>query len=198
MTRESAAAGETASTATVAAPGAVDAMFAPRAIFHVVCTDENGVEKWREDVPNVVTAQGKLDLLNKYFTGSAYTAAWYCGLISSVSFSAVAVTDVAAQINGTNGWKEAGPTNAPASGANRATLTFGAATNVSNNGNIATSSASSFTFTSGGTIKGMFACSTQAKDATTGILYNAVAFTGGDRAVVTSDVVNVSVSFTIT
>jgi hypothetical protein len=34
------------------------------------------------------------------------------------------------------------------------------------------------------------------KDGTTGILYNAVNFTGGDRIVAASDVVNVSVTYT--
>lgn len=149
---------------------------------------------WEDQAFNTVTTQGKNDLLDKYFAGSSYTAAWYCRLISSVSFSAIAAGDTAAQINGTNGWKEAGPTNAPASGANGVALTFASASG----GSKATSAASAFTFTSGGTIKGMFACTTQAKDATTGVLYNAVLFTGGDRAVLTGDVVNVSVTYTIT
>lgn len=145
--------------------------------------------KWREDKENTVTTGGKNDLLDKYLGGSAYTAAWFCGLISSVSYTAINAADTMASHAG---WLEAGATNAPAySQSTRVALAFSAASA----GSKATSSASSFTFTASGTIKGMFGCSVSTKDGTTGILYNAVLFTGGDRAVVNTDVVNVSVTY---
>ena len=49
--------------------------------------------KWTESVYNVVTDVGANDLLDKYLAGSAYTAGWFCGLISSVSFTAVAAAN---------------------------------------------------------------------------------------------------------
>jgi hypothetical protein len=149
------------------------------------------VARWNDSARNLVTTQGKNDLLDKYFGGSSYTAAWFCGLISSVSYSALNVADTMASHSG---WTEAGGTNAPAYTGNRPALTFGSASA----GSKATSSASSFTFTSGGTIKGMFGTSITTKDGTTGILYNDVLFTGGDRVVASGDVVNVSVTYTIT
>ena len=89
------------------------------------------------------------------------------------------------------GWTEAGGTNAPTYSGNRPALAFAAASA----GSKATSTASSFTFSGSGTIKGMFATTVATKDGTTGVLYNAVNFTGGDRAVVMLDVVNVSVTY---
>lgn len=145
--------------------------------------------KWSLKQKNTVVTVGKNDLLDKYFAGSAYTAAWYCGLISSVSYSAINAADTIASHAG---WTEAGATNVPNySSGTRVALAFSAASA----GSKATSSASSFTFSSGGTIKGMFACSNSTKDGTTGVLYNAVLFTGGDRVVVSTDVVNVSVTY---
>lgn len=172
-------------------------MRAPRARFDVVCFDKDGVELWRDVSFNVVTTVGKIDLLDKYLAGSAYTAAWFCGLISSVGYSAVAAADTMASHAG---WNEAqGATNVPDySSSTRVALTFAAAAASGANATKATSSASSFTFSSAGTIKGMFNTSVSTKGGTTGVLYNGVLFTGGDRIVAINDVVNVSVTYTIT
>lgn len=143
---------------------------------------------WRDVAYNTVVTGGKNDLLDKYLAGSGYTAAWFCGLISSVSYSAIAAGDTMASHAG---WTEAGATNAPNYSGNRPALTFAAASG----GSKATSSASSFTFSAGGTIKGMFGTSITTKDGTTGILYNAVLFSGGDQPVVSTNVVNVSVTY---
>lgn len=151
------------------------------------------VEKWRDVCLNIVTTVGKNDLLDKYFAGSSYTATPFCGLISSVGYSAVAAADTMASHAG---WNEAqGATNLPDYTGNRPALSFA---NAASGGVKATSAASSFTFTSAGTIKGMFNNTITTKNGTTGVLYNAVLFTGGDRTVAISDVVNVNVTYTIT
>lgn len=158
-------------------------------LLHAYMLAELMEVKWREVKKNTVTTVGKNDLLDKYFAGSSYTAAWYCGLISLTSYSAISAADT---MSSHAGWLEAGAANAPTySQSTRVALTFASASG----GNKATSSASSFTFTGTGTIRGMFGTSVSTKDGTTGILYNAVLFTGGDRAVVNTDVVNVSVTY---
>lgn len=146
---------------------------------------------YEEDAPNVVTDVGANDLLDKYFAGSGYTAAFFVGLISSVSFTAVAAANTMASHAG---WTEAGPTNVPNySAGTRPSLTMGTAASARSK---TASAASSYTFSSAGTIKGLFTVTNSTKDGTTGTLYNAVLFTGGDRVVAISDVVNVTPTFT--
>lgn len=158
--------------------------------FHVICMDKNGKIKWEDDIENLVTTVGKNLALDIYLAGAAYTVVGpFMGLISSVSYSAVAAADTMASHAG---WLEAGVTNAPTYTIPRKTAVWSAASA----GSKSLSAALSFTITGTGTIKGCFlvfgtgALSTV--DNTAGTLYSAGLFTGGDKAVVATDVLNVS------
>lgn len=145
--------------------------------------------KWVDAHSNLVPTGGKNDLLDKYFAGSAYTAAWFVGLISSVSYTTGPAAGDTMASHG--GWTEAGPTNAPNySQGTRPALAFAAASA----GSKATSAASAFSITATGTVKGGFVTSVSTKDGTTGILFSAGLFSGGDRAVANGDTLNVSLT----
>ena len=49
--------------------------------YTVTCTAADGTIRWQDTFKNLVVNVGKTDLLNKYFAGTSYTAAWYLGLV---------------------------------------------------------------------------------------------------------------------
>lgn len=183
-----AASGGFSTTGGMKAP--VDAAFGARFEnrYIVECHEfEGGPLLWREEIHNLVTTQGLNDTLTKYFAGSAYTAAWYVGLINNASFSALDAADVAAQIGGSNGWIEDTAYSSPA---NRATLTLGSASagSISNSG-----SPASFTMNASGTLNGAFISS--AASSTTGILYSEASF-GATQPYVSGNVITVTATLT--
>lgn len=157
--------------------------------FYIVeCRDALGNLKWEDTIENLVTTAGKNDLLDKYLAGSAYTATWYLGLISLTSYTTgPAVGDTMASHGG---WAE----DQNYSQAARPTTAWSAASA----GAKALSSALTFSINATTTIKGAFLNTVSTKGGTTGTLYSAGLFTGGDKAVANGDTLSVSYSTTIT
>lgn len=152
-------------------------------------------EVWSEEVaPNVVCTIGKNLVWDQALAGSSYTVVGpYMGLISSVSWSAVAAADTMASHAG---WLEAGSTNAPTFAA-RGSIAWSAASA----GAKATSSATSFTMTGAGTLKGCFIVlgtgAVTTLGSTAGTLLSAGTFTGGDQVVASGNVVTVTYSISM-
>ena len=159
-------------------------------VYTVECYDKDGNLKWSDTAHNVVATVGKNLALDTYLAGAAYTVVGpFMGLISSVSFSAVAAADT---MSSHAGWTEAGVTNAPTYTIPRKTAAWSAAAA----GAKALSASLSFPITGSGTIKGCFIVfgtgAVSTIDNTSGTLYSAGLFTGGDKVVVNTDTVNVS------
>jgi len=158
-------------------------------VFTVTCHDKDGNLKWEERNHNLVVNEGLKDMNDKYFSGSAYTAAWYIGLVQGpASGTTFAAADTLAS--------HAGWTEDTAYTGNRKTATFGAATTadpsvISNSG-----SPAQFTMNGTTTIGGAFLCSVDS--GTSGILFSASDFQSpGDRSVVNGDVLNVTYTFNL-
>jgi hypothetical protein len=159
--------------------------------FTVSCKGQNGETKWEDGFNNLVTTAGKNALLNTYLGATAVsvgTTTWYMGLIAANGYSAVAAADT---LSSHSGWKESGANNARAPGYSQATrrlITFAA----SSSGSKATSNAVIFSITVDGTVKGAFIANNATKAGSTGTLYSAGLFTGGDKVITNGDTLNIT------
>lgn len=155
-------------------------------VYTLQCHDSEGNLKWELDADNLVVNTGLQDMTSKYFTGAAYTAVWYLGLITG---PASGITILAGNTMSSHaGWTEA----TGYSNANRPACTFGVPTTA--NPSVATNSASAATFNMNATatIAGAFLTTDNTKGGTTGLLYSAAAFSApGDRSVVSGDTLTV-------
>lgn len=188
MSNENSKSSEIVAGTTARKTGFVEGMSAGGA-FTVTCVDKDGNEKWVDIAPNLVVNTGLQDMNTKFFSGSAYTAAWYVGLVNGTSAS---TTFSGGDTLATHaGWTE----NSSYSGT-RKTATFGAATlsNISNINN--STSTASFTMNANATIAGAFL--TNVASGATGLLFSAADFQSpGDRSVINGDVLLVTYSFNL-
>jgi len=160
--------------------------------YVIECIGADGKRKWRETIDNVVCTAGKNLALDTFLAGSGYTVTGpYLGLISSVSFTAVAAADT---MTSHAGWLEAGLANLPTYTGTRKTAAWSAAAA----GSKALSAAAAFGITSSGTVKGAFLCfgtgAVATKDDTGGTLWSAGVFGSGDQVVINGDTLNCAYS----
>jgi hypothetical protein len=161
---------------TVLDTGAVKAS----TLYHVQCFAPDGSLRWTEEVPNLVVNVGLNDLLDKYFKGSTYTAAWFVGLKGA---GTIAAGDTLASHGG---WSElTGYTG------DRKALTLGSVSAQSVNNS---ASKASFAINATATVAGAFLCTVTS--GTGGILYGAADFSVA-RSVLSGDTLEVTATLTM-
>jgi hypothetical protein len=151
--------------------------------------DKDGNLKWETSKHNLVVNEGLQSMNTQYFKGATYTAALYLGLVTGPgSGTTFAAGDTLAS--------HAGWTESTAYTGNRKSVTFGSATTA--NPSVITNSASpsSFAMNATATIAGAFLCNVAT--GTSGVLFSAGDFTGGDKSVASGDTLNVTYTFSLT
>lgn len=148
--------------------------------YTVTCYDAAGNLKWADTIKNLVVTVGKNDLLDKYFQGSSYTAAWYLGLVDGATSPTYAAGNT---MSSHSGWTE----NTDYAASTRPAPSWSAASSGSK-----ATTATSFSINNTATIAGAFMTTDNTKGGTSGILYSAGNFTGGDRSVASGDTLNVT------
>jgi hypothetical protein len=194
---------ESGSASVTKGSGVIDGLKL-RGKYFAECFDKDGNLKWSDTIDNVVTDVGANQLLDSAF-GAGPVAGPYLGLISSVGYTGIpVVTDTMGSHGSTNHvWFEAGnglnyPNwSTPTSNA-RGTMTFAAALGRAK----ALTAAVSFVIaTNGGTVKGCFVVfgtgAVATNNNTSGVLYSAGVFNGGDKVLAVGDTLNVSYSTSV-
>lgn len=179
---------ETMGAALITRPSMFEELFLA-GHYVVECFGADGQLKWKDTIENLVTTVGKNDFLDKYLGGSAYTQTVVMGL-KGTGTAVIADTQASHA-----SWSEVGLANAPTYTGNRKVPAFSAASA----GSKATSAAVSFAITSSGTVAGCFINNggSTTIDNTTGILFSAGDFTGGNKTVANGDTLNVSYSLAV-
>ena len=154
-------------------------------IYKFECFDKDGNLKWEDENHNTVVNTGLDDALDKYFKGSAYTAAFYVGLTDGTP--TVAAADTMASHAG---WVEVTVYDE----ATRPALTLGsvASQSVDNSASKASFAINADTTTVGGA----FVTTNNTKGGSTGTLYGAAALSAGDKSLDNGDTLQVTVTLT--
>jgi hypothetical protein len=156
--------------------------------FTFECYDKDGKLKWTAESKNLVVNVGLQYMAGTALDGAtARITSWYIGLYGAGASNTPAASDTLASHAG---WTEITPYSG-----NRPAATFAAATTA--NPSVVTNSASkaSYSITSTATVGGAFLAS--AASGTSGTLFSASDFTGGDRSVVNGDTLQVTYTFSL-
>lgn len=159
-----------------------------RALMHgkweVICRGPDGKEKWRDTIENDWVNVGLNELLDKFFKGSAYTAAHYIGITGTTPSPASGDT-----MASHGGWTEV---TAYDEGV-RQDFTPGSVSGQSVDNSL---SKATFTIdTNSTTVGGAFLCTDDTKGGSGGVLISVGAFTAGDKSLDDNDTLDVQVTY---
>lgn len=159
-------------------------------IYTATCYDKDGNVKWTDTYRNLVLNGGKSDILQQYFQGSSWTPTWYLGLVDGGTTPTYNAADT---MSSHAGWTE----NTTYSNSTRVAPAWNAASasgggaGTAGTGTKATT-ATAFNINGSATIAGTFIVTNSTKSGTTGTLYSAGSFTGGNKIVASGDTLNVT------
>lgn len=151
--------------------------------FTTECFDKDGNLKWTDHSHNLVVDEGLNHILDILFvSATAQIDPWYVLLTDGTPTVAAADT-----LASHAGWTEI---------TNYDEATRQAYIDVRTNQNVSnTASVAAFTMSGAATVGGAGLASNSTKGGSTGILLCAVAFSGGDRSVQATDIINVTYNF---
>ena len=160
-----------------------------RGFYEMRCLDADRKPKWLSRSKNLVVNGGLKDMNDKYFTGVAYTAAWFVGLYGAAATNNPAAADTMAAHPG---WVEV----VPYSEATRPAVVFAPATLASPSIITNAASPAQYNINANGTIGGAFLVSNNVKSGATGILFSAADLQPpGDRIVAAGDIILLTYRF---
>ena len=160
-------------------------------LFEIKCHDKDGNLKWEAQSKNLVVNVGLQYMAGSALTSVAQITSWFIGLYGAGASNTPAAADT---MSSHAGWTEV----VAYSNATRVAATFATATTA--NPSVVTNTASPATFNINGTttVGGAFLTSGSAKSGTAGTLFSAADFgSPGDRAVVNSDTLSVTYTFSL-
>jgi len=197
MSTETSHAQDSVSAGIIANPQSAESVGAG-GVFTVTCVGADGQTKWSEDFHNLVVNEGLQDMNSKYFKGAGYTAAWYLGLVSGATSPTYAAGNTLASHSG---WTElvAGTAYTTSGGSVRATATWNAASPTLANPSVVSNSVAPASFSmlvNGTVVAGALLCTVSS--GTSGVLFSAGSFSGGNKSVDAGDTLNVTYNFSLT
>jgi hypothetical protein len=158
-----------------------------KGVWVTECYGADGQLKWRDESENLVVDVGLTYLIGVALLTTTQIAltSWFTGITATAPTVAAGNT-MASHAGWTENTSYSQGTRPAWSGVAGAA---GAATN--------SASPSAFSANAGSTAGGVFLTSNSTKGGTTGTLFSAVAFTGGDRALVNGDTLNVTYNLSV-
>jgi len=156
-----------------------------RGYWDIECIGLDGSIRWTDKIENIVVNAGLNHILSAVLAAGTQITAWFVGLTAATPTAAAADTMASHA-----GWTEV---HTDYSQGTRPAFTPGSVASQSVDNS---ASKAQFSITGTVTVGGAFLVSNSTKNGTTGTLFSIGAFSGGNRALINGDTLNVQATFT--